>query len=134
MAETAPAIFSYDGTGSGQGAILNTDNTYNSQVRPAPKGSTIQIFGTGAGLMTPDVPAGTRVVGPPWPVPLADVSVMIGGVPARVTYAGAAPLQVSGVLQVNAVVPEGIDSGSQPIVLTIGKNSNSQQQVTVAVQ
>jgi hypothetical protein len=31
-------------------------------------------------------------------------------------------------------VPAGLASGPQPIVLTVGKYSNSQQHVTVAVQ
>jgi uncharacterized protein (TIGR03437 family) len=65
---------------------------------------------------------------------VAPVSVTIGGQPATIRYAGAAPYQVLGIFQVNAVVPEGIGSGPQPIVLTAGENSNSQQQVTVAVQ
>jgi len=64
----------------------------------------------------------------------APVSVTIGGQPATVLYAGAAPFLISGVVQVNAIVPQGIGSGPQPVVLTIGANSNAGQQVTVAVQ
>jgi len=37
-------------------------------------------------------------------------------------------------LQVNAYVPSNFGSGARPIVLTIGENSNAQQQVMVAVQ
>lgn len=46
----------------------------------------------------------------------------------------APPGLISGVLQVNAVVPGGAASGPQPVLLTIGENDNSHQQVTVAVQ
>jgi uncharacterized protein (TIGR03437 family) len=66
--------------------------------------------------------------------PVAPVSLTIGGQPAKILYAGAAPFLVSGVLQVNAIVPEGIGSGPQPLVLRVGQSSNAQQQVTVAVQ
>jgi len=37
-------------------------------------------------------------------------------------------------LQINAVVPQGISVGAQPVVLTIGDNNNAAQQVTVAVK
>jgi hypothetical protein len=32
------------------------------------------------------------------------------------------------------VVPDGLSSGPQPVVLAIGNNDSSQQQVTVAIQ
>jgi uncharacterized protein (TIGR03437 family) len=146
IVDTSPGIFSADGSGSGPGAILNSDSTVNSADNPAPKGTAIAMFATGGGIwnknpqdvsivignLIQDESASTpsltslRLVEP--------VSLTIGGQPAKVLYAGAAPFDVSGKLQVNAVVPDGIDSGPQPIVLTIGKNSNKQQQVTVAVQ
>jgi hypothetical protein len=58
---------------------------------------------------------------------------MIGGVPAQIVYAGEAPGLVSGVLQVNAVVPTNIPSGNVPVVVTAGSNS-SLPNITVAVQ
>jgi uncharacterized protein (TIGR03437 family) len=67
------------------------------------------------------------------PAPAATVSLTIGGVPAKIRYAGPGKLEVSGVLKIIAIVPE-VDPGPQPLVLTVGDNSNSQQQVTVAVQ
>ena len=47
--------------------------------------------------------------------------------------AGEAPSFVSGVLQLNVVVPTNITAGDQPIVVTIGGNP-SQQAVTVSVK
>jgi uncharacterized protein (TIGR03437 family) len=58
----------------------------------------------------------------------------IGGRPAKVIYAGAAPYAIPGMIQINAVVPQGIGSGAQPVVLKIGNNDNTAQQVTVAVK
>lgn len=133
--DTSPGIFTVTQNGSGQGAILNQNRTLNSTQNPAAAGSIIQIFATGAGLWNPTVPTGLQLSPiPPFPVPAADVAVAIGGQPAQITYAGGAPGFVSGLLQVNAVIPAGLASGPQPVVVTIGQNSNSRQQVTVAVQ
>jgi uncharacterized protein (TIGR03437 family) len=60
--------------------------------------------------------------------------VTIGGQPAQIQYAGEAPTLVSGVFQINAVVPDSIASGNQPVVVTIGSNTNNTQSITVAVQ
>ena len=135
VADTSPAIFALDGSGSGQGAILNVDNTVNSAKQPAAAGSVIQMWATGAGLWNPPASLLTRVsLQPPFPVPVAPVSLTIGGIPAQILYAGAAPGFFAGLLQVNAVVPAGLASGPQPLVLKIGENTNAPQQVTVAVQ
>ncbi len=147
LMDTSPAIFAASQTGRGQGAILNTDGTANSADNPARRGSVIQIFATGAGAwVLPTAPQtvpqslvdGSIYLASPGPIyiprPAAPLSLTIGGQPARMQYMGPAPYQVFGMLQINAVVPDGIDSGPQPVVLTIGGSSNSQQQVTVAVQ
>lgn len=112
---TAPGVFTVAANGQGQGAIANVDPqsgavTVNSAANPAPKGSTIVLYATGAGIWNQSSANGailTNVLDPPGYFPQAPVSLMIGGQPATVLYAGAAPNQVSGVLQVNAVVPPG---------------------------
>ena len=137
VAATVPAIFSASQGGNGQGAILNFNNTFNSAANPAAKGTVIQIFATGEGSLTPAVLTGsvTSATGPNFPKPQASVSVTIGGQPAQVLYAGEAPGLVSGVLQVNVVVPTAISgTGPQTIVLNVGAGTNNQQTITVAVQ
>ncbi len=63
------------------------------------------------------------------------VTVTIRGQPAKLLYAGTLGAQATwSVLQVNAVVPDGVGSGPQPILLKIGANDNSQQNVTVWVR
>jgi uncharacterized protein (TIGR03437 family) len=133
--ETSPGIFTDTENGSGQGAILNQNGGLNGTQNPAAVGPIIQVFGAGAGLWNPPATDGI-MVSPiaPFAVPVASVSVAIGGQPAELTYAGAAPGLISGIPQVNAIVPAGLASGPQPIVLTVGKYSNSQQHVTVVVQ
>jgi uncharacterized protein (TIGR03437 family) len=51
-APASPAIYSVDGSGMGQGYILNSDGTLNSPSNPAATGSAITIFATGAGQYT----------------------------------------------------------------------------------
>jgi uncharacterized protein (TIGR03437 family) len=134
---TSPAIFALSMTGSGQGAILNQDNTVNGASNPAAKGSIIQIFGTGEGQLVPGVTTGCFTGSMlPLPEPVAmPITVIVGGQPATpITYAGEAPGEVCGVVQINATVPTNIGSGDQPVVLTIGSNTNRQQNITVAVQ
>ncbi len=48
-AAASPAIYSVDGSGVGQGYILNSDGTLNSPSNPAATGSVITIFVAGAG-------------------------------------------------------------------------------------
>jgi uncharacterized protein (TIGR03437 family) len=122
-----------DGSGAGQGAILNQNSTVNSPSNPAAKGSIIIVFATGAGQTDPGGTDG-QLAGDPLPIPLLPVSVQIGGLDAKVLYAGAAPGLVAGVLQVNCVAPLDSPSGyAVPIVLSVGKTS-SPAGVTVAIK
>jgi uncharacterized protein (TIGR03437 family) len=136
VVDTRPAIFSLSQGGSGQGAILNQDYSVNGTNKPAAKGSVIQIFGTGEGQLVPSVATGSVTPGvAPFPKPVATpINVTIGGQPAQIQYAGEAPTLVSGVIQINAMVPNSVASGNQPVVVTIGTNTNNTQSITVAVQ
>jgi uncharacterized protein (TIGR03437 family) len=136
VVDTRPAIFSLTQGGSGQGAILNQDSSVNGANNAAVKGSVIQIFGTGEGQLVPAVLTGSLTPGtPPFPKPVAsNITVTVGGQPAQIQYAGEAPILVSGVIQINAVVPTSVASGNQPVVVTIGSSGNNTQTITVAVQ
>ena len=131
VAPSVPGIFTVDSSGRGQGAILNQDYTLNGASNPAPKGSVIILYGAGGGQTTPAGEDGKVVTGPGRQA--LPVLVRIGGVDAEVMYAGAAPGFVSGVLQVNARVPDGVEAGSAiPVLMTAG-NATSQTGVTLAV-
>jgi len=133
VAATAPAIFTLNSTGVGPGAILNQDSSVNSPSNPAAKGSIISIFATGGGQTNPPGVDG-QITESVLPSPLLPVTVQIGGLNSNVVYAGAAPGLISGVLQVNVVLPDGVSSGpSVPVLLTIG-SSASQLGVTVAMR
>ena len=129
----SPAIFSLKSSGGGQGAILNQDGSVNSSTNPAAPGSVISLFATGAGVTTPASIDGALTTSP-YPAPDLAVSVTINGQAAQVTYAGAAPGLVAGVLQVNVVLPADTpDVSYNEIVLTVGDFS-SPSAVTVAAQ
>jgi uncharacterized protein (TIGR03437 family) len=133
-APTAPGIFADSGA-NGQGAILNQDGSVNGISNPAAPGSVIVIYATGEGQLNPAGVTGSVTPGvAPFPEPVAPVQVIIGGQTAQIDYAGEAPGFVSGVLQVNAVIPAGTASGPALVVLTVGGVVNSGQAVTVAVQ
>ncbi len=133
VAASAPAIFTIAGDGVGPGAVLNQDNSVNSAANPAARGSVIQIYATGEGQTTPAGITGS-VTQSNTKTPLLPVTVSIGGVNAVVQYAGSAPESVAGLLQVNAVLPQGIATGpAVPIIVSVG-GQPSQTGVTIAVK
>ena len=132
VADSAPALFTADGSGSGPGAILNEDGSLNSASNPAAKGSVVALYGTGAGQTDPAGVDGLLAV-ETLPQPVLPISVTIDGKAAQVLYAGAAPGQVAGIVQVNIRVPDGIRSGTVPVVLHAG-DGISQPGVTLSVQ
>lgn len=133
LTDSAPGIFTALGSGTGQGSILNQDGSVNSASNPAAPGSIISIFGTGEGVISPQLSTGNLVLSTPYPFPADHASVTIGGVAAQVVYAGEAPTLPAGIFQINAQIPPGTPSGNVPVSVSFGSN-NSGTQVTVAVQ
>jgi uncharacterized protein (TIGR03437 family) len=114
-----PALFTFDSSGSGTVAALNQDGSLNGPLHPAPAGSFVTFYGTGEGQTNPAGITGS-VAKNVFPKPVGTVSVKIGNVDAFVQYAGAAPQEVAGVLQVNVKVPAGLPAGPNSLVLTVG--------------
>jgi uncharacterized protein (TIGR03437 family) len=127
--ELQPAIFTQTASGSGQGAILiNGTGLLAGPVgngsRPAIRGMDyLQIFCTGLGPVSgPDgqaaPPTGSLAPLSPLLWTNAMLTVTIGGVAARVLYAGLAPDEAN-LYQVNVLVPEGAAAGDNiPVVIT----------------
>jgi uncharacterized protein (TIGR03437 family) len=130
LAEQAPGIFTIPGTGGG--VVLNQDFTLNSAGNPARAGSVIQIFATGLGPVSPQVPAGQPAPDSPLSETATTPVVLVGGVPAEVTFSGLAPGTV-GVYQINARIPSGIPAGSS-VTLLIQTGAATSNVVTIAVQ
>jgi uncharacterized protein (TIGR03437 family) len=129
---TVPGLFSANASGRGQAAALNQDNSFNNAAAPIGAGQIIVLYGTGEGLTDPEGVDG-RIARDPLPKPRLEAGVVIGGRPAEVVYAGAAPGLVAGVIQVNARVPAGTQSGDQSVVLRVG-TAASQAGLTIAVR
>jgi uncharacterized protein (TIGR03437 family) len=115
-APTAPGIFTIGATGAGQGAILNQDNTVNSPDNPAPNGTIIQIFATGAGQTFPASTTGSVTPSTGGGSVPYSVKIFYSGTEGAVVFSGPAPGFASGALQVNAVVPR---FGSSPTTRTV---------------
>jgi uncharacterized protein (TIGR03437 family) len=130
VAASAPGIFTADSSGSGEAAVLNQDSSVNSDANPASQGSVVSVYATGGGQTTPPVSTGSTVEYTAQVA--ASVSATIGGQPAQVIYAGQAPGEVAGVMQVNLQVPNGV-TGDLAVILTVGGVA-SQTTATVAVQ
>jgi uncharacterized protein (TIGR03437 family) len=130
VAPSAPAIFTQDASGSGLGLVLNGGTSLNSAANPAAGGSVIAILATGGGTVMGGATDGA--LAPAAGNQTLPVSATIGGVTATVGYAGPAPGEVNGVMQVNLTVPSGL-TGAQPLVITVGGVA-SQGGVTVSVK
>ena len=133
LAEAAPGLFTLDSTGQGQAAAVNQDGTINGASTPAPIGNFVSLYATGAGQTSPAGIDGKPATAP-FPAPNLPVTVTIGGVTvSSLQYAGAAPGEVAGLLQINVAIPTGITPGSAvPVAIAIG-GITSPAGVTLAV-
>lgn len=125
VTETAPGPFQQAPPNASFGAILNQDGTLNSPANPAPAGSVVALWASGLGTFSPPLADGEVVptVGP-FPGLEADISVEVGGIPAEIRYAGAAPGLAAGIAQINFVVPQGISLGSAQVQMRAGERQS----------
>lgn len=134
---SAPALFTFDGSGSGPAAALNQNLSSNTPNNPAAPGSYLILFMTGEGQTAPLGITGklttVSTTSPITPQPVLPVMVTIAGQEAPVTFYGEAPGIVSGVMQVNMQIPMSASPGNLPVVISVGAN-RTQPGVTVAVR
>jgi uncharacterized protein (TIGR03437 family) len=119
LAPSAPALFTADSSGTGTAAVINQDGSYNGPAHPANAGDVILLFATGDGLPNPAQSDG-QIVGLPLPSPVLPVTLTIGGISAHLDYAGGAPGEIAGMMQINAQVPAGLPAGPVPVLLQVG--------------
>jgi len=130
-----PGFFTANFSGKGQVAALNQDYSLNSPSNPAARGSVIILYGTGEGVTVPAVFEGsiTPIV-PPFPKTQLPVSVTFQGLPAVLQYYGETPGAVSGLMQINAVVPAAAPTGSAVSVLISINGQFSPGGATVSIK
>jgi uncharacterized protein (TIGR03437 family) len=115
------------------GAVLNANGSVNSPSNPAPRNSIVVLYATGEGSTNPSVADG-QVAATVYPKPVLPVSVRVGGQPAVVHYAGAAPSLVAGVMQINIQIPPTVQAGPKVGVTVVVGDQASPPGVTIAIQ
>lgn len=119
LAPVAPALFAW-GVDLSQAIAVYADGSLNGEDQPAAPGDALVFYATGGGQTAPP----GRTAAPaeqPFPTPLADIELWIGGEQAVLDYAGAAPGFV-GLLQINARMPA--VSGKVRVILRAGENES----------
>lgn len=140
IADVGPAIFSTNGDGTGQGAVVVASSGVLAAPvgafpgsQPVARGDFLAIYCTGLGAVNNTPADGAPAPSsPPLATTLATPSVTIGGIPAAVSYSGLAPGLV-GLYQVNVQVPANAPIGNA-VNLAILVGSLISNTVTVAVQ
>jgi len=105
-----PGIFTDNGTGTGQAAVVNQDGSIDSASNPAPRGTVVAVYMTGVGV-------------------LQSVTSSLGSV----VFAGQAPGLIVGGIQVNIQIPMNAPTGAA-VPFRIGAGGYNSQSVTLAVQ
>jgi uncharacterized protein (TIGR03437 family) len=132
--DAAPAIYTANGQPSGPALAENPDFSINSAQNPVAKGSYVALYLNGTGLTTPPAVDGHAAPVDRLLMTALPVTVTIGGVPAEVLFAGAAPTLV-GVTQVNVRIPTTVPgTGPVPLTLQVGRCTPNQLGITIAVQ
>jgi adhesin/invasin len=117
-----PGIFYYSVGADKFGAILHANYHLADTGHPATAGETVLIYCTGLGLVSSPPADGAAGNGQPT---MVTPMVTLGGKNAMVSFSGLAPGFV-GLYQINAVIPAGLKTGNQPVVITIeGSSSNT---------
>ncbi len=135
VAPTALALFSADSTGTGPGAILNQDYSVNSPTHPAAPGEVIMLYGTGEGVSNP--PAVDGKMDSVLHYAAAPISVWFPSwLRGDIKYAGGAPGEVPGLMQINVQVPPEMTACTEqriPIWVASGSQT-SQSGITLQIK
>jgi uncharacterized protein (TIGR03437 family) len=83
----------------------------------------VALWASGFGGFSPPLADGEIVatVGP-FPNLAVEIAVEVGGIPAEIRYAGAAPGLAAGISQINFVVPAGLSPGTARVRIRVGDN------------
>lgn len=142
---SAPGIFTIPPTGLGSAVLVNladysiaapSGSIPGLSAHPIPRGQAAYFYVTGLGAMTPSVPDGSGACPAASGICNANAlpTVLVGGVPAQVLFAGQA-VGFPGVMQVNIIVPQGAPTGgSVSLIVKSADGTVTSNSATVAVQ
>jgi uncharacterized protein (TIGR03437 family) len=116
----SPGLFVIGATN--QAAAINQDGTVNSASNPAKRGTVVSVYGTGGGATNPPGVTGGDAPLSPLEFLSLPVTAELGPNAADVPFAGAAPTLVSGVFQINIVIPQNLPTGLSewPVTVKVG--------------
>ncbi len=144
MQEASPAIFSLDGSGTGQGLVVVSSSakvamfpTADLDGQAAEPGDQLVIYANGLGLTDNEVAPGEPATSSPLSQVVATVRVKVGDVLLPVSFAGLAP-DLAGVYQVNAVLSDAVPTGPEiPVSLQVQLSDGTVLEsniVTISIQ
>ena len=130
----APSVFLYQRVAGVFDPIIvhATTNQLITPSSPAVENEYVLVYGTGIGDLT--VLPMTGELSPSQPLAAASIvpAVTVGGVPAKVTFAGLTPQSI-GLAQFNVRIPQGLPSAaSLPLVIAFGSAMSQPVQLYVA--
>ena len=123
VANAAPSIFIAFQNGSVGAIIKNSDFSLVTSDNPATAGDVILIYSTGLGQTTPTSQTGSLQPPASGNRNTVDVTVSIGGQPAKVIYSIASP-GFAGLYQTAVTVPAGV-TGTAKVVLSVGNTASN---------
>ena len=117
LAKTSPGVFSLDGTGTGDGAVLHADASIVNPASPAKKGEIVVLYMTGLGALTLPVADGHGATA--IDNATTALQIYVAGIPvppADVSYSGLSVLP--GLYQINFRIPATLTvSGELPVAI-----------------
>lgn len=134
----APAVFTLDQSGRGQGAVLIAGTGLVAgrlegvPSRAARKGEVLEIFAAGLGSVSNPPSVGGEAPSDPLAHTLHEPVVFLGGIEAEVLFSGLAP-GFAGVYQINVRIPSDIDAGAS-VDLRIESAGASSLTVSLSVE
>jgi uncharacterized protein (TIGR03437 family) len=138
-AATQPGIFTALGTGSGLASVQQYDEQgayqgQNSSSNPAKAGWYLTLYVTGEGIIPAPAVTG-KVTASAGVLPLmGPPKLLIDNLQSTITYFGEAAGFVSGLMQVNAIVPAGVHTAQAVPVMLSMNGTNSQSGVVIYIQ
>ena len=130
FSQLAPAFFQFGTSGlvaatHADGTFIGPTGMFSASTKPARVGELVVLYGNGFGVTNPTQPDGAAIT---TALPLLNTpTVLIGGSPAQVIYAG---LTATGLYQLNVVIPQ-VDSGAAPLTAQVGAVTTPVTTITI---
>jgi uncharacterized protein (TIGR03437 family) len=129
VAPTAPGIFLWGGANA---VITNADGSLNTPANPATRGSTVTIWATGSGRVSPQPADGAAAGSNPLSTTSIEPTVTFGTIPATAAFSGLTPGLV-GLWQINVAIPPQAPAGDT-VAVQVQLSGGTSNRVTMAIR